>query len=188
MVALIRAAQRGAHEVVVSSGRDMSEVISRLGVGVHSSGITLAESYARMPGEAMISQMPPEEQSGFAARHLSGAGAMDRARDLVDLVETWPPDLIVHDAVELGSVVAAEANGIQHVTHGYGPMVPANAQLVAAIGSAIHAAGVSDPCLRCSLRPTLTSPHRDYAGRGQVPGAWSARCVHPLARSDRTPA
>ena len=180
MVALIRAAQRGAHEVVVSSGRDMSEVIARLGVGVHSSGITLAESYARMPGEAMISQMPPEEQSGFAARHLFGAGAMDRARDLVDLVETWPPDLIVHDAVELGSVVAAEENGIQHVTHGYGPMVPANAQLVAAIGSAIHAAGVSDP-----VPAVFAAPYLDIAPPGlrrAGTGPWSmVRALRPSA-------
>src|SRR4051794_33293596 len=135
MVPLIHAAQRGGHDVVVSSGRDMSEVIARLGVTVHSSGITMAESYARMPGDTIISHMPPEEQSGFAARHLFGAGAVDRARDLFDLVHRWRPDLVVHDTLELGSPVAAEAEGIHHVTHGYGPMVPDNAPLVTAVGS-----------------------------------------------------
>jgi UDP:flavonoid glycosyltransferase YjiC (YdhE family) len=145
MVPLIRAAQRVGHDIVVSSGRDMSEVIAGLGVTVHNSGITMAESYARMPGNMMISQMPPEEQSGFAARHLFGAGAVDRARDLLHLMGTWRPDLVVHDTLELGSPVAAEANGIQHVTHGYGPMLPDNAALITAVGSAIHAAGLSDP-------------------------------------------
>ena len=103
MVPLIRAAQRGGHEILVSSGRDMSELIARLGVVGHSSGITMAESYARMPDHTVISQLPTEEQTGFAARHLFGAGAVDRARDLLDLVVTWRPDLVVHDTLELGS-------------------------------------------------------------------------------------
>src|SRR3954471_20557941 len=93
MVPLIRAAQRGGHDVVVSSGEDMSELIGRLGAVVHRSGITMAESYARMPGETMISSMPADEQSRFAATHLFGAGAVDRARDVLELVGSWRPDL-----------------------------------------------------------------------------------------------
>jgi UDP:flavonoid glycosyltransferase YjiC (YdhE family) len=158
MVPLIRAAQRRGHDVVVSSGRDMWEVIARLGLAAHSSGLTMAESYARLPGDTMISQMPPEEQSGFAARHLFGAGAVDRARDLLDMVKTWRPDLVVHDTLELGSPVAAEANGIQHVTHGYGPILPENAPLVAAVGSAIQEAGLSDP-----VPALLAAPYLDIA-------------------------
>ena len=65
MVPLIRAAQRGGHEVVVSSGADMSALIGRLGVAAHRSGVTLAESYARMPDQATISELPAEEQPGL---------------------------------------------------------------------------------------------------------------------------
>jgi len=180
MVPLIRAAQRGGHDVIVSSGRDMSDVIARLGVAAHSSGVTMAESYARMPGDTMISQMPPEEQSGFAARHLFGAGAVDRARDLLDLMETWRPDLVVHDTLELGAPVAAEANGIQHVTHGYGPMLPDNAALVAAVGSAIQAAGLSDP-----VPAVFGAPYLDIAPpalRRPGTGPWTmVRALRPSA-------
>jgi UDP:flavonoid glycosyltransferase YjiC (YdhE family) len=178
MVPLIRAAQRGGHDVFVSSGRDMSELIARLGVVVHSSGITMAESYARMPGDTMISQMPPEEQSGFATRHLFGAGAVDRARDLLDLVETWRPDLVVHDTLELGSPVAAEANGIEHVTHGYGPMVPDNAHLVTAVGSAIQAAGLSNPVPAVFAAPYLDISPPALRSAGTDP--WSmVRALRP---------
>jgi UDP:flavonoid glycosyltransferase YjiC (YdhE family) len=180
MLPLIRAAQRGGHDVVVSSGRDMAEVIARLAVAVHGSGITMAESYAQMPGDTMISQMPPEEQSGFAARHLFGAGAVARARDLLGLMETWRPDLVVHDTLELGSPVAAEVNGIQHVTHGYGPMLPDNAVLVAAVGTAIEAAGLVDP-----VPAVFAAPYLDIAPpalRRAGTGPWNmVRSLRPSA-------
>ena len=60
-------------------------LLGQLGVTDHRSGVTLAESYARMPDQLTISELPAEEQPGFAARHLFGAGAVDRARDVLDL-------------------------------------------------------------------------------------------------------
>src|SRR5213592_161709 len=101
MLPLIRAAQRGGHEVVVSSGADMSAMLSRFGLTAHHSGVTLAESYERLPGDSQtVSALPAEEQPAFAARHLFGAGAVDRARDVLDLLGTWRPDLVVHDTLE----------------------------------------------------------------------------------------
>src|SRR5215207_3582692 len=86
MLPLIRAAQRAGHEVVVSSGADLAGLLGRLGIPAHRSGLTLAESYARLPGET-VSALPPEEQPVVAARRLFGAGAVDRARDLRPFVE-----------------------------------------------------------------------------------------------------
>jgi len=88
---------------MVSSGGDMSATIGRLGVQAHRSGLTLAESYARMPAHSTISELPPDEQPGFAARHLFGAGAVNRATCVLELLQTWLPDLVVYDTLELGS-------------------------------------------------------------------------------------
>ena len=155
MVPLIRAAQRGGHDVLVSSGSDMAVLIGQLGLEAHRSGLTAADGYARLPSGAVISQLPPEEQATFAARHLFGAGAVDRARDLLELFETWRPDLVVHDTLELGSAIASEANDILHVTHGYGPRFPDNARIVEAIGSAIEDAGFADPTAAVFAAPYL---------------------------------
>jgi UDP:flavonoid glycosyltransferase YjiC (YdhE family) len=179
MVPLIRAAQQGGHDVVVSSGADMSTLIGRLGVAAHRSGVTLAESYDRMPDHATISELPAEQQPGFAARHLFGAGAVDRAHDLVDLLQEWRPDLVVHDTLELGSPTAAGLHGIPHVTHGYGPMVPNTSHFAAAIGAAISDAGLADP-----TPDIFAAPYLDICPpslRGTEPNPWTT--VHPLRPS-----
>jgi UDP:flavonoid glycosyltransferase YjiC (YdhE family) len=179
MVPLIRAAQQAGHEVVVSSGADMTALVGRLGVRAHRSGLTLAESYARLPGHATISALPPEEQAGFAARQLFGAGAVDRARDVLDLVRTWRPDLIVHDTLELGTPTAAVVHGIPHVTHGYGPMVPDTPYFAAAIGRAISDEGLPDP-----VPAVFAAPYLDICPpslRSTEPYPWSV--VRPLRPS-----
>jgi UDP:flavonoid glycosyltransferase YjiC (YdhE family) len=183
MVPLIRAAQQGGHDVVVSSGADMSALIGRLGVITHRSGVTLAESYERMPGQATISELPAEQQPGFAARHLFGAGAVDRAHDLLDLLQRWRPDLIVHDTLELGSPTAAVVHGIPHVTHGYGPMVPSTSSLAAAIGAAISEAGLPDPTPDIFAAPYLDICPPSLGGT--EPSPWTT--IHPLRPSPGEP-
>ena len=176
MVPLIRAAQRGGHEVVVSSGSDLAGLVEGLGVAAHSSGLTLAESYARLPDQVTISELPPAEQPLFAARNLFGAGAVDRARDVLDLVGTWRPDLVVHDTLELGSATAAVVHGIPHVTHGYGPTVPGTTYFAAAIGSAIAEAELPDP-----IADVLAAPYLDICPPsllGAEPNPWPV--THPL--------
>ena len=176
MVPLIRAAQQGGHEVVVSSGSDLAGLVEGLGVATHSSGLTLAESYARLPDQVTISELPPAEQPLFAARNLFGAGAVDRARDVLELVGTWRPDLVVHDTLELGSATAAVVHGIPHVTHGYGPTVPGTTYFAAAIGSAIAEADLPDP-----IADVLAAPYLDICPpslRGSEPNPWPV--THPL--------
>ena len=60
--------------------------------------------------------MGREQEMEFAARHLFGARAVDRAHDLTAFVGDWRPDLIVHDTLEFGSAVAAEKFGTRHLT------------------------------------------------------------------------
>jgi UDP:flavonoid glycosyltransferase YjiC (YdhE family) len=180
MVSLVRAAQRGGHEVVVSSGSDLAGVAGGLGVEFRPSGMTLAEAYAGLPDSTIVSRLPVEEQVAFAARHFFGAGAVARARDLIDLMAGWRPDLVVHDTLELGSPVAAEALGIPHVTHGYGPMLIENDELITLVGEAVADAAMADP-----VPAVLSAPYLDICPPALHPDAtprWAdVRTLRPSA-------
>src|SRR5262249_37518686 len=179
MVPLIRAAQHDGHDIVVSSGADLADLIRGLGVRAHTSGVTLAESYARMPDQITISRLPADQQAGFAAQHLFGAGAVDRARDLVELMRDWRPDLVVHDTLELGAPTAAVMRGIPHVTHGYGPIIPPTAEFAAAIAKAIADAGLPDP-----VPAVFAAPYLDVCPPGlhdEHPSPWAT--MYPLRPS-----
>ena len=180
MVPLLRAVQRAGHQVVVSSGADLAPLVSGLGVEFRPSGVTLAESYARLPDATTVSTLPPEEQPGFAARYLFGAGAVDRAHDLRELISNWRPDLVVHDILELGAPTAALESGTAQVTHGYGPMVGGTLSFAEIIGSTIAAAGLPDP-----VPTVLSSPYLDICPRGIAgiePNPWpDSRPLRPSA-------
>jgi UDP:flavonoid glycosyltransferase YjiC (YdhE family) len=179
MLPLIRAAQAAGHDVVVTSGPDMAGLLGRLGVRHHASGWTLAESYAQLPSNQRVSDLPPQEQAAFAARHLFGAGAARRARAVADLFDDWRPDVVVHDTLELGSPTAAEARGVRHVTHGYGPTVPGSEEFALVIGAAISEAGLPEP-----IDAVLTAPYLDICPpslRGSQPEPW--KVMQPLRPS-----
>jgi hypothetical protein len=75
--------------VLVSSGADLAGLIGLLEVPQHRSGVTLAESYARLPDRRTVTELPREQRADVAGRHLFGAGAVDRARDVLELLPTW---------------------------------------------------------------------------------------------------
>jgi UDP:flavonoid glycosyltransferase YjiC (YdhE family) len=183
MVPLIRAAQGEGHEVVVSSGTDLAGVVEGLGVEFRPSGMTAAEGYAGLPDSATVSRLPVEEQVAFAGRYLFGAGAVARARDLLALIWTWRPDLVVHDTLELGSPVAAETVGISHLTHGYGPMLAQNDAMISWIGEAIGSSGLADP-----VPAVLAAPYLDICPPALHPDGTSRWTdVRPLRASAGEP-
>jgi UDP:flavonoid glycosyltransferase YjiC (YdhE family) len=103
---------------------------------------------------------------------------------VTELVRTWRPDLVVHDTLELGTPTVAVRQGIPHVTHGYGPMVPATPAFATAIGSALSAAGLPDP-----IPAVFAAPYLDVCPpglRGAEPNPWST--VRPVRPSAGEPA
>jgi UDP:flavonoid glycosyltransferase YjiC (YdhE family) len=179
LVPLARAAQRAGHQVLVTTGPDLAAVARGFELDFRPTGMTADEVYAQAPADVSVDAMPREQQVAFAARYVYGPGALSRAIDLLDIVPAWQPDLVVHDAVELGAVIAAETFGVPHVAHGFGPMVPETAALVAAIGAFVEEADVPDPALDAYGAPYLDISPPGLAGVTTEP--W--KDVRPLRPS-----
>ena len=180
MVGLVRAAQRAGHEAVVTTGPDLEPFASSLGLVTVPAGPTAAESYSRLPGDVVISRLPAAEQSAFAAQHLFGAAGASRAHDLSVFCSSWKPDLVVHDVLELGAAAVAIEAGTAHVTHGYGPMLAENEDMVAGIGSALAEVTGVDPTERVFAAPYLDICPPDLRTRGDA--AWrDVRSLRPSA-------
>lgn len=183
MLALVRATQQAGHEAVITTGPDLAPYASSLGVVTVAAGPTAAQAYARLPGDVMISHLPAAEQNAFAAKHLFGAAAAARARDLAVFASSWKPDLVVHDPLELGAAAVAVTARTAHVTHGYGPMHAENDDMITLVGSALASAVGVDPTEAVFSAPYLDICPPAMRTRDQMP--WHD--VRPLRPSAGEP-
>jgi UDP:flavonoid glycosyltransferase YjiC (YdhE family) len=73
-----------------------------------------------------LRQIPhgPEWEAWVVDHVLAGATAEALARDVLDLMREWQPDVIVRDGVEFGGCLAAEVADIPHAIGGFAPFGP----------------------------------------------------------------
>jgi len=183
MLPLARAAVRAGHDVLISSGADISGLIERRGFRAHQAGPTLQEAYAaagaamaELGGLSEMQAMTPTDQLTNAARHFFGAAAVTRAGDLGTLLADWRPGLIVHDNMELGAPAAAEIAGIPHVTHSYGPIVPGTEFFAELAGQTLATGGLPDP-----IESIMAGPYLDICPPSLQPTGDSAPWTQPFA-------
>jgi len=127
LLPLIRAAERGGHDVVVASGAEGVAEARRHGLATWQIGPSRAESDATFRArEIDLGALPAERRIPTVIAEMFGAAAFRRARELVPRAEQWGPDLVVHPVTELAGAIAAARTGARHVVHGLGPL-PAEA-------------------------------------------------------------
>jgi UDP:flavonoid glycosyltransferase YjiC (YdhE family) len=82
----------------------------------------LAELLRRYPE---LDELSADEQPDFMFAKVFGEiGAPAMLADLLPLVESWRPDLLINDAAEFAAPIAARSLGMPHVTHAFGALLP----------------------------------------------------------------
>jgi UDP:flavonoid glycosyltransferase YjiC (YdhE family) len=128
---LAEALATGGHEILWATGRDATEMIERAGLSTVAVGPPGAEYMrdltARYP---MVRDLAPAERHAFITPRLFTEIIAPRVLpDLLQVVEDWRADVVVHEDGELASPIAAAAAGIPKVTVGIGPCDPRSIML-----------------------------------------------------------
>ena len=91
-----------------------------------SVGLSQAERWAQYERRyPEVKELAPEERPEFGFSKLFGAISAPAAlADLLPLVRSWRPELVVNDAAELAAPIAAAVIGVPHVTHAFGALLP----------------------------------------------------------------
>lgn len=132
---LARAAKEAGHEVAVATSAELAEDINKAGLETLALPNVLSmeqmmqrpEMVAALPIDpSLMAQMMGKKTintpaSQFAEMFVS-MFAEPFAHDLMDVLPTWKPDLIVRECAEYGSYYAAEALGLKHVAVDIAPM------------------------------------------------------------------
>jgi len=125
LLPLARAAQARGDDVALASGADRRHVVERLGFPFHPVGLDFARQvrWARilLPSFRLGGADEELEAYGSFFAGLAGPAAVS---ELVDLVAAFGPDVVVHEAAELGAPLAASRCGVPYVTHGWGLPLP----------------------------------------------------------------
>jgi UDP:flavonoid glycosyltransferase YjiC (YdhE family) len=126
LVPLARALVARGHELRWATGPDGCARVEQAGFNAVATGITQAERWTEL-GRSYpeIGDLQPQQRPDALFPKLFGAiSAPPALADLLPLVEEWRPDLVVNDAAELASPIAAAAIGVPHATHAFGALLP----------------------------------------------------------------
>lgn len=137
MLALARALRERGHAVSWATGADACAFLSSIGITAFEAGesaVALMAEYRRRWPESLA--LDPSDTTAHLYPRLFGELATpSRLSALLELIQSWRPDVIVHDAAEFAAPLAATLAGLPHVAHAFGPTIPR--QRVAATAAAI---------------------------------------------------
>ena len=126
LVPLARALIGRGHEVRWATGAESCGRLEQAGIAAEPAGQTQAERmgefWRRYPETR---QLPPQQWPDVMFPKIFGEISPRPAlNDLLALVKSWQPDLVVHDAAEFAAAITAATVGVPHVTHSFGALLP----------------------------------------------------------------
>lgn len=124
MLPLIDAFRHAGHDVTVATGPDLADAVRRRDLRAWIVGPSMTDLLVGL----RTPRPEPETDRLTALRRDAityfGEPGVARARELLDLIATEPPDLVVHEHSDLAGWVIAAVLGQRPIAHGYGPHLP----------------------------------------------------------------
>jgi UDP-N-acetylglucosamine:LPS N-acetylglucosamine transferase len=108
-----RALQRAGHEVRVATQRSRVEGVERRGLTALALSEASETAWAPLMGR-LPTLMRPDADVMIIRDGFVGLGARTALPDVLAIVESWQPDLVVRESYELAGAIAAELYRIPH--------------------------------------------------------------------------
>ena len=119
MVPLALALKEQGHEVAFATGRSFGATARRAGFQHFPCGVDLSGEpgsiFEALPEWDTIQAKYPSAGAQQVYGFIQALGPQ-LADDVIDLLRTWTPDVIVRDPLEFGGYIAAESYRIPHAT------------------------------------------------------------------------
>lgn len=127
LVPLAQALSNRGDEVLWATAPSLCDRVEAAGIRTAPAGMEISYAlglmYRRFPE---IGALAPPERPAFAfSRLFGGVLASEMLKDLVPAARDWRPSLTIGDAGELAAPLVAASLGVPHITHGFGPALPA---------------------------------------------------------------
>ena len=134
MVPLAAALRVAGHEVAFATESRFCRRAEEAGFRAFPAGIGPGRVLERTLARPDVAS--PDDAWRFGAQMFAGVAAPAKVPDLVKVIESWQPDLVVHDVTDFAAPVAAAHAGLPTASHAVGPLFPieffrAGAELVA---------------------------------------------------------
>ena len=119
MVPLARALQAAGHEVAFATAERFCSRVTAAGFEAFPAGLNPGEMVQRA-----VASFAEQDAWRFGAHMFAGVAAPAKLPELLQIVERWRPDLVVHDVTDFAGPPAATHAGVPAVAHTLGPMFP----------------------------------------------------------------
>lgn len=130
VVPTARELRRRGHEVRVATARSFRGAVRSLGLEPMVAGVDWSRANPESAFPA-VAEVPPAERYSWILRHVyTDAAARRTTSDLMAALPSWRPDAVIHQQMELGSLLAAELLEIPHASYGFGQgLLPSDRRL-----------------------------------------------------------
>jgi UDP:flavonoid glycosyltransferase YjiC (YdhE family) len=121
-------AERG-DDVAVAAAENHRERIERAGLRFEQTGPTIDELRPEIDAhrERMANLPPTERRPAAFSGRFATIEAPRRVRGLRKVVETYKPDVVIHEPGDLAAPLAATAAGVRTIHHAFGRPIPEDA-------------------------------------------------------------
>jgi UDP:flavonoid glycosyltransferase YjiC (YdhE family) len=129
LMPLARAFALRGDDVAIAAAANHRERIERAGLRFELTGPTIEELKPELDAHReRIAHLPPASRrpAAFSGR-FAEIEAPRRVQPLRDLVESYQPDVVIHEPADLAAPLAATAAGVQTTHHAFGRPIPEDA-------------------------------------------------------------